>query len=129
MPIVRHAKEMRFILRLLRLVRNVDVASDYHGLDLCCSEEPMDGFYLLKDADTWWHELEFKGRQRHHAQGLRFLGCHILKLFALPPSEKMSLYTLVPNGCDHESNRPLEVSTPVMFSYLVNNLRMSSSKV
>lgn len=72
-PIVRHAEEVSYRHRLLRLVRNVHVTSEYRGLDLCCFEDPIDGFNFVKDADARWRELEFKERQRHHARGLQFV--------------------------------------------------------
>lgn len=120
---------MNYLRRLLRLVRNVDVASKYRGSDLRCFEDPINWFYLVKDADPLWRELELKGWWRHHLRGLRLVGFHSLEKFALQPSERNELYTPVPNGWGRESNRALRVTTPVMFSYLANHLSMFGARV
>lgn len=36
LPILRPAKDVVFLRRLLRFVGNVNVTSEYRGLDLCC---------------------------------------------------------------------------------------------
>lgn len=46
---------------------------EYRGLVLCCFEDPIDGFYLVKDEDVWRRELEFEGRKRHHVWCPRFV--------------------------------------------------------
>lgn len=79
---VRHSKEVRHLCCLLRLMRSVDSTSEYRGLDLCCFEDPLDGFYSVKDTDAWWLKLAFEGRQRHHARGPQYVGRHSLEMFA-----------------------------------------------
>lgn len=103
-PIVCNAEEVRYLRRLLRFLRNVDVTYEYRCLDLCCFEDPIDGFYSVNGAEAWWRELEFEGRQRHRARGLQLVGWHSLELFALSPSERNHFYTPVPHGKEHESN-------------------------
>lgn len=53
MPIVRHTQEVHYLFHLLRLVQNVEVASEFRELDLRCFECPSDGFDLLNNADAW----------------------------------------------------------------------------
>lgn len=83
MVIVCHAKEVSYLRRLLRLVRNVEVMSEYRRLDLCCIVDPMDECYLVMVSDARWRKLEFKGRQRHRARRLWFVGWQNIKMFAL----------------------------------------------
>lgn len=96
--IVRHAEEVGRLRRLLRLVRNVDDRFVYRVLSLCCFKDPIDVFYILKDADALWHDLEFQGRQRQNARGSRFIGWHSLEMFALPPSKGNDFYPPVTNS-------------------------------
>lgn len=98
MPTVRHAEEVPCLRRLQRFVQNVNVTFEYCGLDLCCFENPIKGFYLVKDTDNWWHELKFKSWHRHHFFVPRLVGQHSLKLFKLPPSERNDFYIAVPHG-------------------------------
>lgn len=74
MAILRHAKELGHLFCSLRLVRIVHDMSEYRGLDLACFESPIDGFYLVKDADARWRELEFEDPQLHHVRGPWFVG-------------------------------------------------------
>lgn len=129
MPIIRHEQKVNYLRCLLRLVRNVSVTFEYRGLDLCCFDTPMDGFYLVKEADTWWRELKFEGWQRHHARGPRSIGWHNLEMFALPPVERNDFYTPVPNDWSRESNRVLRVPTPELFLYLSDYFRISFATV
>lgn len=62
MPIVGLPEEVGCVRRLLRLVGNVDVTSEYRGHDLCCRADTIGGFYLVKYADTWRRELKVEGR-------------------------------------------------------------------
>lgn len=116
MPIIHHAKKVGFLRRLLRLVRNIDVASEYRGLDLCCLEDPLDGFYLVKDGNAWWRKLDFESRQQHYARGLGFIRCHSFEMLALPPSEGNDYYSPEPHGWQYDSNCCLGIPIPVMFS-------------
>lgn len=107
MPIVRHKEEVNYLRHLLRLVRNVYVASEFQGLGLCCFEDSTDRFYLVADVDAWWGELVFEGRQRYRAWDPRFVGRHSLEIFALPPSKRNDFYVPVPNCCEQKSNLAL----------------------
>lgn len=52
-----------------------------------------------------------------------------MESFALTPSEMNKLYTPVPIRWDHESNRALGVTTPIIFLHLADHLRISDSGV
>lgn len=52
MPIVRHAQKEDYLRLLIHLLRNVEIASKYRGLGLCCFENPIDGYYLVNDSDA-----------------------------------------------------------------------------
>lgn len=72
-----------FLRRLLPLMWNDNVVSKYRGVNSRYWEvtltfrtrqwskmnlfvgDPTELFYLVKDADTWWHELGFEGWQQH----------------------------------------------------------------
>lgn len=54
MPIICDAEEGEYLRWSLRLVRNVETTSEYRRLDLCCFEDPLEGLYSVKDADTNW---------------------------------------------------------------------------
>lgn len=73
MPIVLHAIEVCYLRRLLRQAQSVDVTSEYRRIDLCCFDDLIDGFYLVKGADAWQHELEFENWQQYHAHSPRFV--------------------------------------------------------
>lgn len=88
MAIVHHAKKLGFFHCLLHLVWNVDLEADYHWPDLSCIEDPINAIYMAKNADVWWREMLFEGRQRHHALGPRFVWLHSLEKFILAYSKK-----------------------------------------
>lgn len=90
---VPHEEEVSHLHHFRRFTRNNDVTSAYPGLDLCYFEDPIDRFYLVKDADDLWRKLELDGRQLHHARGPRLVGRHSLEIFALLPSERNDFYT------------------------------------
>lgn len=129
MPIICHIDEADYLRRLLCVVWNFNVACKYHGFDVCCFKDPIDGFYLLKVVHAWWSEMEFGGLQRYHARGPRFVGWHSLKMFELPLCERNDFYTPVPHDWKQESNHCLEVPTPMMFSLFTYHLRTSGPKV
>lgn len=52
MPTVRRTKRMNYISCSLCFVRNVKIASEYRGLNLFCSEDPIKEFYLVKNANA-----------------------------------------------------------------------------
>lgn len=45
-------KKVGYLRHLLRLVRNIDITSKYHGLDLGCLGDPLDGFNVVQDANA-----------------------------------------------------------------------------
>lgn len=100
MTIVHQARGVDYLQSLLSLTWNVNVASQYRGLDLCCFEDPIDGLFLVMDADAWWLELELEGRQHHHARRLRFVQWNCLEMFFVPLNTRNDFYITVPNGLD-----------------------------
>lgn len=117
MPIISDAQKANCHRWLLRLGRNVNVASEYRGLGVSSIEDPINSFYVVRDADAWWHELECEGRQRHHLRNPWFVGWLSLEMFALTPIERNDFYTWVRNRWDCRSNCVLGVSTPVILPY------------
>lgn len=83
----------------------------------------------MKDAGAWGHELDFEGRQQHHARAPGFVGCHRLEMFAFPLRKRDEFSSQAPHGWGYKSNRCLVVPTPVMLSNLVDHPRMLSSRV
>lgn len=63
MSIFRHVEVVGSFYRLLHLLQNGDVMSEYCGFDICCFEDPINDVLLMKDADGSQLELEFEGRQ------------------------------------------------------------------
>lgn len=51
--IVCHAQEVSYLRRILNFMRNVDFVSVNRGIDIFCFDNPIDGFYLVMDADAW----------------------------------------------------------------------------
>lgn len=84
--ILRHVEVVSFLSRLLRLW-NADVT--YGGCSL------LRGFdrrvYLQNNADAWWCELIFEGRQRRCVQSTRSVAWHGLKMFDLLSIERKLL--------------------------------------
>lgn len=74
MPIIRHAEETGYPRHLVPLVRNINVTSEYRGLNFCCLEDSLDEFYLVQDAEAWWREFELEVRKRLHARGPWLVG-------------------------------------------------------
>lgn len=58
MPIVRRAEDSGYLRRFLRLVRNVDVTSEYRALDVCFFKDQIDEFYLVRATNAWRRDLQ-----------------------------------------------------------------------
>lgn len=94
-PVVCHPEEGEYLRRLLSLVRNFGITSEYRGLDISCLEDPIDMFYLVKETRVWWCGFEFDDWHRHHARYPYFFGWNVSVSFALPPSERYDIYSPV----------------------------------
>lgn len=59
----------------------------------------------------------------------RFGGLYSFKIIGLPPSKTYDFHTPVPKGWYSNSNRAFRALTLILFSYSVNYIRTSSSRV
>lgn len=119
MPLIRHAEEHSYVRRLLTFVRRFGEGTRFNAHDLCCWDRLFERFYLVQDAEHWWHKLDFEGRQRRNSSNVRFLSLHELRLFRLPQRDRDLLYAFVPEiGSMYESLKVLGVAVSVLFSYL-----------
>lgn len=98
MTIERPAREVDYFCRSLYLPSNVDVAFENCGLNLCCFENPVNGFYLFNNASTWRRKLKFGRQQPHHLRIPQFVEWHRLDTFAFPSRERNDFFLLVPYG-------------------------------
>lgn len=96
MPFIRHADDVS-CERMMRgfLSRRFDVDKGFGWLSSCCIGRPDDRFYLTCDAVNWWHKLYFECQQRTNVKGPRFVGWHLLEVFAIASREHDALYSPV----------------------------------
>lgn len=98
MPVVRHAEEIGYLRHLLGLVQIFDIMFEIRDFDLCCSKDPVDGIYFVKDADAWIFELEFEKSKRRRARSPQFVSLYSLEMFLFSRSERNDFYIPAPDG-------------------------------